>query len=182
MIRHMTQSAAEQFIDQKFPRLTPAQRLDLIAYARPIGDPKTKAEFVKGKFYATAWLCGATYGQIAALYNVTPQTVSHMVNRYVPASTRDEFMTTRSKHSTNIQDITVAVIHAIYERMSVEQRDVIKDGSVMLIYQYIKAELASNIQAVSVTAGDVAVDAQKDAFNKMFGQKQDEPDPLDGDF
>lgn len=175
-IKHMTAAAAEKHINSTYPWLTLEAKLDLIALT--VKQQKPDLPFVKGHFYAVAWACGATWGQIAGMFAIKPSTAARLASGYINAATRAEYMQTRSKYSTNISINHAAAVLNAYKRLLHEDHNLIRDASVLIIARRIDDMVKNDYtlmpdeidESSPHSPADFDQTQVNDAFSRMFGK------------
>jgi hypothetical protein len=103
MIRKMDLSSALAWLIVNKPELDQEAIDDVLAMVKSLGHegagiyPSSHFERFpyQPKFVAAAWLCGASWGQLAALFGITRQTAMRKVDRILPVANRQQLRNPR---------------------------------------------------------------------------------------
>lgn len=96
-MKNMGKQTAKLFLEKEYGWLEPHVITDLLEfnreYAEWIGAKREGTHnipWAKNKFYATAWLCGASWGQIAKLFSVNSRTVAAAAKTFLQDNDREQ--------------------------------------------------------------------------------------------
>lgn len=114
-IKRLDKMAAIKDINNTLPEASNALRSWLISM---LPSYVTKAEMTRAKVYTILWICGATYGQIAQIFEVKKPTIASSVAGLLSVDMRKDLMATRSKFTSNLSPTTVSAMYEIIRNWS----------------------------------------------------------------
>lgn len=137
-MKKMTPRAAELFLESQYSFFDQQTKHALLDFNKQWLEFDTQPTvntkvFVKNKFYATAWLCGASWGQLAKLFGVARTTVSSSTTTILDVQTRQAMRLV----STPISLERVSAILAAYQELLTQEPGYIYNSSIVSIARRI---------------------------------------------
>lgn len=164
-LRRKDRTAATQFIENQLSSASADLKAGLIAI---VPEFKTQIPMSRGKQFAVLWVCGATYGQIAAIYGVSTGTAAHMVKQHITQLERAELLPNRSKYTINEPHTVIAAYREILHGLTSDSSNyaLLTQGSVSRIALAVIQEYKSQ-QSMYQEDGPSAYDTLDDAPSRL---------------